>query len=65
MTLRVHAAGFIPVSRRFHSHGIRVLGDRSAWEMLWPLRLLMPCDGAWPPEHVAVFQHWIAGGSAP
>jgi hypothetical protein len=25
----------------------------------------MPCDGAWPPEQVAVFQRWIAGGSAP
>jgi hypothetical protein len=25
----------------------------------------MPCDGAWPPEHVAVFRRWIAGGSAP
>jgi hypothetical protein len=25
----------------------------------------MPCDGAWPPEHVATFQHWIATGSAP
>ena len=25
----------------------------------------MPCDGAWPPERVAVFQRWIAGGSAP
>jgi hypothetical protein len=25
----------------------------------------MPCDGAWPPEHVAAFQRWIAGGSAP
>ena len=25
----------------------------------------MPCDGAWPQEHVAVFQEWIAGGSAP
>jgi hypothetical protein len=25
----------------------------------------MPCDGAWPPEHVALFQRWIAGGSAP
>jgi hypothetical protein len=22
----------------------------------------MPCDGAWPPEHIAVFQRWIAGG---
>src|SRR5580693_3813825 len=25
----------------------------------------MPCDGAWPPEHVAVSQHGIPGGSAP
>jgi hypothetical protein len=25
----------------------------------------MPCDGAWPPDHVAVFQRWIAAGSAP
>jgi hypothetical protein len=25
----------------------------------------MPCDGAWPPERVAVFQGWIASGSAP
>jgi hypothetical protein len=25
----------------------------------------MPCDGEWPPEHVVVFQRWIAGGSAP
>jgi PrpF protein len=25
----------------------------------------MPCDGVWPPEHVAVFQRWIASGSAP
>jgi hypothetical protein len=25
----------------------------------------MPCDGAWPPDHVAVFQQWIASGSAP
>jgi hypothetical protein len=25
----------------------------------------MPCDGAWPPEHVAVFKRWIASGSAP
>jgi hypothetical protein len=24
----------------------------------------MPCDGAWPPEHVAV-RRWIASGSAP
>jgi hypothetical protein len=25
----------------------------------------MPCDGAWPPDRVAVFQNWIADGSAP
>jgi hypothetical protein len=25
----------------------------------------MPCDGAWPPDQVGVFQRWIAGGSAP
>ncbi len=25
----------------------------------------MPCDGAWSPEQVAIFQRWIAGGSAP
>ncbi len=25
----------------------------------------MPCDGAWTPERVAVFQRWIADGSAP
>jgi hypothetical protein len=25
----------------------------------------MPCDGAWPPDNVAVFQRWIASGSAP
>jgi len=22
----------------------------------------MPCDGAWPPERVAVFERWIRGG---
>jgi hypothetical protein len=25
----------------------------------------MPRDGAWPPENVAIFQHWVASGSAP
>jgi len=25
----------------------------------------MPCDGAWPPAQIAVFQRWIDGGSAP
>jgi hypothetical protein len=24
----------------------------------------MPCDGAWPPEHVQLFQQWIAQGTA-
>jgi hypothetical protein len=24
----------------------------------------MPCDGAWPPERVAVFERWIAEGRA-
>ncbi len=22
----------------------------------------MPCDGAWPPEHVALFREWMDGG---
>jgi hypothetical protein len=25
----------------------------------------MPCDGAWPPKQVALFQRWIAAGSPP
>jgi hypothetical protein len=25
----------------------------------------MPCDGAWPPERVAILASWVAGGSAP
>ena len=25
----------------------------------------MPCDGAWPPERVQVFQQWVDGGTAP
>ena len=25
----------------------------------------MPCDGAWPDEHVATFQRWIDGGKQP
>jgi hypothetical protein len=23
----------------------------------------MPCDGAWPSEHVALFERWISTGS--
>jgi hypothetical protein len=22
----------------------------------------MPCDGAWPPERVGVFEHWVEQG---
>jgi hypothetical protein len=22
----------------------------------------MPCDGAWPPDQVEIFERWIAGG---
>jgi hypothetical protein len=25
----------------------------------------MPCDGAWPPDRVAVLERWVAQGSAP
>jgi hypothetical protein len=25
----------------------------------------MPCDGAWPPEHVNRFRAWMDGGSQP
>lgn len=25
----------------------------------------MPCDGAWPPERVQVFQRWVDSGTAP
>jgi CDGSH-type Zn-finger protein/truncated hemoglobin YjbI/ferredoxin len=25
----------------------------------------MPCDGAWPPERIAVFERWIAAGVPP
>jgi hypothetical protein len=24
----------------------------------------MPCDGAWPPERIAVFRRWLASGKA-
>jgi hypothetical protein len=40
-----------------HAHQDAILGRLSNGTM--------PCDGAWPPEHVAVFQRWIASGSAP
>ena len=25
----------------------------------------MPCDGAWPPERIALFQQWVDGGTPP
>jgi hypothetical protein len=25
----------------------------------------MPCDGAWPPEQVQLFQRWVDNGTAP
>jgi len=25
----------------------------------------MPCDGAWPPEHVAAMRRWIEAGTPP
>jgi hypothetical protein len=25
----------------------------------------MPCDGAWPPEQVQVFERWVRGGKLP
>jgi hypothetical protein len=25
----------------------------------------MPCDGAWPPEQVALLDRWIRGGKLP
>ena len=25
----------------------------------------MPCDGAWPPERVGVFERWVSSGTPP
>jgi hypothetical protein len=25
----------------------------------------MPCDGAWPPQQVEVFERWVRGGKLP
>jgi hypothetical protein len=25
----------------------------------------MPCDGAWPADHIALFRRWVDEGSAP
>lgn len=25
----------------------------------------MPCDGAWPPQWVEVFERWVRGGKLP
>lgn len=25
----------------------------------------MPCDGAWPPQQVELFERWVSGGKLP
>jgi hypothetical protein len=25
----------------------------------------MPCDGAWPPQRIEAFEHWVRGGKLP
>jgi hypothetical protein len=25
----------------------------------------MPCDGAWPPQQIGVFERWVLGGKLP
>jgi hypothetical protein len=25
----------------------------------------MPCDGAWPPQQVQLFEKWVSGGKLP
>ena len=25
----------------------------------------MPCDGAWPPQQVELFEKWVSGGKLP
>jgi len=25
----------------------------------------MPCDGAWPPQQIEVFERWVRGGKLP
>lgn len=25
----------------------------------------MPCDGAWPPQQIQVFERWVRGGKLP
>lgn len=25
----------------------------------------MPCDGAWPPQQIEVFERWVQGGKLP
>jgi hypothetical protein len=39
------------------AHQDAILGHLSAGTM--------PCDGAWPPEQVAIVQSWVAVGSLP
>jgi hypothetical protein len=41
---------------------VRDYADRSL-ERLRPGS--MPCDGAWPPQHVEVFERWVHSGKLP
>jgi hypothetical protein len=38
-------------------HADRILGRLRAGTM--------PCDGAWPPQQVEVFERWVRGGKLP
>lgn len=40
----------------------------SKWSDAIGIRLkagIMPCDGAWPPEKVDIFERWVDGGKQP
>lgn len=40
----------------------------SKWSDAIGIRLkagIMPCDGAWPPDKVDVFERWVEGGKQP
>lgn len=42
--------------------------DVSRWSDAIGIRLqagIMPCDGAWSPDKVAIFQSWVDGGKQP
>jgi hypothetical protein len=39
------------------AHADRILGRLRAGTM--------PCDGAWPPQRIEVFERWVRGGKLP